>query len=66
MWLYLLKIIFFKYFKYNKKIKTLIIVSTYAQVVDLGTNCGLGTSSVNKITSGTNALKGNWHAYISS
>ena len=35
-----------------------IQVSAYAQIVDLGTNCGLGTNSVSKIVGGTIANKG--------
>ena len=33
-------------------------MSAYAQIVDLGTNCGLGTNSVSKIVGGTIANKG--------
>lgn len=38
----------------------LLAVGTTAQVFDLGTDCGLGTSSVDKIVGGTVAQKGDW------
>jgi hypothetical protein len=54
--------------KYNecyRIIKSKIIslnlkANALAQILNLGSDCGLGTSDVNKITGGTKAKKGNW------
>merc|ERR1719468_278520 len=38
-----------------------IFACSYGQIVDLGTDCGRGTTSVlNKITGGTKAKRGDW------
>ncbi len=32
----------------------------YTQILNLGTDCGLGTSSISKIVGGSPAKKGDW------
>lgn len=41
-------------------ILALLCASVYGQIVDMGTDCGRGTTDVNKITGGENAKRGNW------